>query len=107
VDRLEILKDREAKIDEYQAQISEELKDFSIVGKRLFKTSEGKQFLLLAKKLYYDPNEYQRDNFYSSDPLCLARLNGEDFVLRKVIMQFLSQDNADNIGNTNNGGNNE
>jgi hypothetical protein len=103
VNRLEILKDREAKVDEYQAQISEELKDFSTIGKRLFKTTEGKQFLLLAKKLYCDPNEYLRDNFYSADILSLARLNGEDYILRKVILQFLNQD----TDNNNNGVNNE
>jgi hypothetical protein len=95
MNRLESLEDKKAKANEFQEQIQQEEKDFVNLGRMLFKTKEGKQFFLLAKKIYYNQNEYLRDTFYYGDPNTLARLNGEDYILRKLILQFINQ-NGDN-----------
>jgi hypothetical protein len=108
MNRLEILKDRESRLNDFNSQISQELKDFQQIGKKLSGTTDGKLFFSLAKKIYYDQTEYMLDNFYFNDPSQLARLNGEDYILRKVILQFIAhQDSTDsaaddlNINNTN------
>jgi hypothetical protein len=90
MNRIDILGRREEKIKDYQEQVGNCLKDFILAGKQLSNTKEGKQFFLLAKEIYYNENEYQRDNFYTNDPLLLARLNGEDYILRNIILQFIN-----------------
>ena len=102
--RLDILKDREQKMNDFRSQISQELKDFIIIGRKLSRTKDGKQFFTLAKRIYYDQTEYMLDNFYAynNDPNYLARLNGEEYILRKIVLQFINQSNTNgSVSDTN------
>lgn len=91
--RLESLKNRETDLRQREANRVEELGDFLSIGQHLASGREGRKFFLLAKKLFYDDNERMLDNFFrlsSPDALHLARLSGEDYILRRVILQFLN-----------------
>jgi hypothetical protein len=66
-------------------------KEFIDAGNFLFKnTNEGKKFFKLAYKLYGKPNEDARDSYHITDSLMISRLNGEDYILRKIIYQFIN-----------------
>jgi hypothetical protein len=95
--RLESLKDREEAYDSYKVECDEKIKDFINLGRQLISTREGKEFFWLAKEIYYDENEFSRDNLHNIDLFEIGRLQGEEYILRKIVMQFLNNMNENSI----------
>jgi pantothenate synthetase len=90
--RNDYLRDKQNQLAESLDTIEKMYQAFISSGNELAKTKAGKEFFLLAKKIFYNPNEIARDRFDSNNPLLLAKLTGEDYILRKCILNFINNE---------------
>jgi hypothetical protein len=65
--RLSKLKVRRDEMEEKEDEEVREYKKFIALGRQLFKTPEGKQFIYYVKKFFLKENEDLRDSFFENN----------------------------------------
>lgn len=89
--RLKIIEEKRATVKDIAQKEALDRKLFKELGKKIARTQMGLKFFLLARDIYYKPCTDYRDNrSFSAESSLLARLNGEDYILRNVILEFIN-----------------
>jgi hypothetical protein len=89
--RVTWIKRRNKDYEEEREKVASEYEKFKILGKQLFTSKDGKEFVKLIKKFFLKPNQDLKDES-SNDLSLLSRLFGEEYILRKCFFDLIEID---------------
>lgn len=89
--RLDILKDKQEKLQEKYLDMENQYRDFINLGKEVYKTLEGRKFFLKARDLFEGELIRLKDDYNNVDKTYLqAKIDGELHMLNKLIIDFIN-----------------